>query len=169
MGRLIVFILSMSLLLTGCSKIRSGVHACKEKAQDLIRALSSDVAKECPDSATFDKYPRFRDWYRFPVRYPYHFLMIDMLDSGNLEKYDGGDIRDPNSSSVSIDGCMNIIKLGWNSEFLIFERADHRFGFFHFVSGQCRIFDTRAERDRMLAQPLPEENAPSVFFEKFRQ
>ena len=169
MGRSIVFMLGMSLLLTGCSKIRSGVHFCKEKAQILIRVLSSDVAKDCPDSVTFDNYPGFRDWYRFPVHYPYHFLMIDTLNSGTLAKYDGGDIRDPNSSSVSIDGCTNIIKLGWNSEFLIFERADQRFGLFCFASGQCRIFDSRAERDRRLAHPLPEENAPSLFFEKFRR
>jgi len=169
MGRLIVFMLGMSLLLTGCSKIRSGVHFCKEKAQILIRVLSSDVAKDCPDSVTFDNYPGFRDWYRFPVHYPYHFLMIDTLNSGTLEKYDGGDIRDPNSSSVTVDGCTDIIKLGWNSEFLIFERADQRFGLFHFASGQCRFFGSRAERDRGLAHPLPEEKTPSVFFEKFRQ
>ena len=157
------------LLLTGCSKIQSGVHVCKEKARELIRALFSDVAKECPDSITFDNYPGFRDWYRFPVRYPYHFLMIDTLESGTLAKYDGGDIREPNSSSVSVDGCTDIIKLGWNSKFLIFECADHRFGLFQFDSGQCRIFDSRSERDCGLAHPLPEENAPSVFFEKFRR
>lgn len=169
MKRVIVFVLSMSLLLAGCSKIRSGAHACKEKARNLVRVLSSDVAKESPDSITFDNYPGFRDWYRFPVRYPYHFLMIDTLDSGTLEKYDGGDIRDPNSSSVPVDGCTNIIELGWNNEFLIFERADHRFGLFHFASGRCRIFDSRTERDRGLALPLPEEKAPSVFFEGFRR
>ena len=135
----------------------------------MIRRLFSDFSKDCPESCTFDNYPGFRDWYRFPVRYPYHFLMIDTLAFGCLEKYDGGDIRDPNLSSVPVDACMDIVKLGWTSEFLIFERADQCFGLFFFESGKCRIFDSRSERNKAAGLPLPQEKAPSEYFAEFRQ
>ena len=169
MGRLTLFALILASLLTGCSKIRSEAKRAKTKSREMICRFFSDFSKDCPESCTFDNYPGFRDWYRFPIHYPYHFLLIDTQESGCLEKYDGGDIRDPNRSSVPVDDCTDIVKLGWTRDFLIFERADHRFGLFFFESGKCGIFDSRSERDKVAGLPLPEEKAPSVYFTEFRK
>ena len=38
----------------------------------------------------FYRYRGFRDWWRIPLAYPYHIIIIDSFDRGHFEKYDSG-------------------------------------------------------------------------------
>ena len=52
--------------------------------------------------AGFYNYMGYRDWFRFPLKYPYQMEMINTFDTGIFGKYIGKDIRDPNNSVESL-------------------------------------------------------------------
>jgi len=92
--------------------------------------------------------------------------MTDILTQGRLEKYNGGDIRDPMHSSECIDGCADIVQLFWNDELVVFDRADRQYGILTFADGACHIFPTQEARNTFLNARI-EMHAPEYHFKQF--
>ena len=92
----------------------------------------------------FYTYEGFRDFYRFPLVYPYHITMIDTFDRGWLDEYVGGDIRDPNVSSKSVlEGDISAIIQRDDSLIFKLEKPDkggNLYGIFDYRSGEIRRF-----------------------------
>ena len=150
MGRVIAVSAALCLLfcLTGCGK---AVNRAAVFVQRQIREFKETEAK----ANTFEYYTGFRDWYRFPLKKPYHFLMTDTLTQGRLEKYTGGDIREPMQSSRPIGGCGNIVRLYWNDELVVFDRAGGQYGVLTFEDEVCRLFPTEEARTAFLKKRYP--------------
>ena len=102
----------------------------------------------------FYNYDGFRDWYRFPLVYPYHITMIDTFDRGWLEEYIGGDIQDSivSSKRISTGDISAIIQ---RDDSLIFklekpDREGNLYGIFDYRSGEVRQFkDLEALRSKL--------------------
>ena len=150
-------LLVMILFLASCD-VRPGMRKVGQETKKFVKALLlvDETSPECPAKITFDNYPGFRDWYRFSLHYPYHLIMIDTFDSGALEKYLGGDIRDPNVSSEHIvSGIVAIIK---RKDALIFrsmspDRRDiFRYGIFHYATGKLEWFSDEPALKNFLKQ-----------------
>ena len=103
--------------------------------------LAEDIMSYSPD---FYNYEGFRDFYRFPLIYPYHITMIDTCDRGQLEEYIGGDIRDSNVSSKSVfEGCISAIIQRDDSLIFKLEKPDREgnfYGIFDYRIGEVRRF-----------------------------
>ena len=103
------------------------------------------------EKADFYNYMGYRDWYRFPLKYPYQMEMIDTFDIGIFGKYIGGDIRDPNHS---VEGILTVSALIQRDDCVIFRlptegtpgAADSdrppgsHYAVFRYDSGQLRFF-----------------------------
>lgn len=103
-----------------------------------------DVLANVPE--TFYTYEGFRDWWRFPLVYPYDISMIDSVDSpGWLRRYAGGDIADDRSSENVISG---ITHLSFDGKYLLAHAEPSNDGawiLFEFSTGTWKVFRTRGE------------------------
>jgi len=170
MGRLISVLAALSLLfcLTGCGR-------AVNRAVSFMRRQIRDFRETEAKANTFEHYTGFRDWYRFPLRKPYHFLMTDILTRGRLEKYNGGDIREPMQSSRPIGGCSDIVRLCWNDEMVVFDRAGGQYGILTFADGVCHLFPTEEARAAFLKahdpaqEPGLEMHTPEYYYSRFEK
>ena len=118
------------------------------------------------EKADFYNYMGYRDWYRFPLKYPYQMEMIDTFDTGIFGKYIGGDIRDPNKS---VEGILIVSALIQGDDCVIFRlppegtpgAADSdrppgsRYAIFRYESGQQRFFEDEGSLMRELQTDAP--------------
>ena len=116
--------------------------------------------------ADFYNYMGYRDWYRFPLKYPYQMEMIDTFDTGIFGKYIGGDIRDPNKS---VEGLLIVSALIQRDDCVIFQlppegtpgAADQdrppgsRYAIFRYDSGRLRFFEDEGSLMRELKTDAP--------------
>ena len=100
----------------------------------------------------FFTYPGFRDWWRFPLVYPYSIYCIDTFDDGTLSRCDGEAKIADGAGQAVLDG---ITHLNFDGAFLLARRgADvkqngirrrlYTYVLFEFNSGQRWVFDTEA-------------------------
>ena len=106
----------------------------------------------------FYTYEGFRDFYRFPLVYPYHITMIDTYDRGWLEEYIGGDIENGSESSNSI--LSDISAIIREDDRLIFklekpDREGDLYGIFDYRSGEVRRFKDADSLRRELGMKDP--------------
>lgn len=108
----------------------------------------------------------YRDWFRFPLKYPYQMEMIDTFDIGIFGKYIGGDIRDPNKS---VEGLLIVSALIQRYDCVIFRlppegapgAADSdrppgsRYAIFRYDSGQLQFFKDEESLKRDLKSDAP--------------
>jgi hypothetical protein len=89
------------------------------------KALSDPgLLASAPDA--FFTYDGFRDWWRLPLVFPYEMHWIDTFESGYLQRYKGGDVRDPNNSEETIQEIRAITAFSFDRRFLIGrEGPDH--------------------------------------------
>ena len=118
------------------------------------------------EEADFYNYMGYRDWYRFPLKYPYQMEMIDTFDTGIFGKYIGGDIRDPNKS---VEGILIVSALIQGDDCVIFRlppegtpgAADtdrppgSRYAIFRYDSGRLRFFADEGSLMRELKTDAP--------------
>ena len=118
------------------------------------------------EEADFYNYMGYRDWYRFPLKYPYQMGMIDTFDIGIFGKYIGGDIRDPNKS---VEGILIVSALIQGDDCVIFRlppegtpgAADtdrppgSRYAIFRYDSGRLRFFADEGSLMRELKTDAP--------------
>ena len=117
------------------------------------------VLLSCCEKADFYNYRGYRDWWRFPLKYPYQVLMIDTFDVGTFEKYNGGDIRDPNNSS---EGIITVSALIQQDDRVIFRLPEDEFygngylyAVFYYDSGQLLQFKDEASLKLELKTDAP--------------
>ena len=98
----------------------------------------------------FFTYEGFRDWWRFPMTYPYQVIMCDAFTYGHLEIYDGkGKIED--GYEVSSGVISNILRLAWNDQYAVFkvqpnwEKRKYQWGTLDFKTAAVRLFDSEEE------------------------
>ena len=120
------------------------------------------------EKADFYNYMGYRDWYRFPLKYPYQMEMIDTFDTGIFGKYIGGDIRDPNKS---VEGILIVSALIQGDDCVIFRlppegtpgAADtdrppgSRYAIFRYDSGRLRFFADEGSLMRELKTDAPQK------------
>ena len=118
------------------------------------------------EKADFYNYMGYRDWYRFPLKYPYQMEMIDTFDIGIFGKYIGGDIRDPNKS---VEGLLIVSALIQRDDCVIVRlppegsrgAADSarppgsRYAIFRYDSGQLQFFKDEESLKRDLKSDAP--------------
>ena len=111
------------------------------------------------EKADFYNYTGYRDWWRFPLKYPYQMLIIDTFDVGTFEKYNGGDIRDPNNSS---EGIITVSALIQQDDRVIFRLPEDEFygngylyAVFYYDSGQLLQFKDEASLKLELKTDVP--------------
>lgn len=116
-----------------------------ERIKEMVPAARRDQVP-----ADFYTYPGFRDWWRFPLVYPYSIHSIDSLEDGNLCRHNGTSrIADGGESSVMED----ITHLSFDADLLLVRRAvtvtgdgapRRKFVYvvFAFETGQKAEFDT---------------------------
>ena len=80
--------------------------------------------------------------------------MIDMFETGSLEKFDGSDIRNPNESSVPVIGGIEaIIPLKTCLIFRLAKTADSSsYGVFFYADGKRLSFDREEEMKKFFLQ-----------------
>ena len=160
MGRLrnisLLAIAIIFCLLSGCGfkkKAKKGAGEVKELVKTVL--LVDEVSPECPQHLNFDNYQGFWDWYRFPLKYPYHVIMIDDYKEGDIEKFDGIDIRDPNTHSEYI--VLGVDSLSPQENFVVFHisRGDdaNKWGILYYESGEVLYFQTKEELLKKLSLP----------------
>ena len=126
--------------------------------------------------ADFYNYMGYRDWYRFPLKYPYQMEMIDTFDTGIFGKYIGGDIRDPNNS---VEGIIIVSALIQRDDCVIFRlppegapgAADSdrppgsHYAVFRYDSGQLRFFadEESLRRELKTGSPLKFQSLEEAF------
>ena len=120
-----------------------------------IDKMIGDATGYHPD---FYNYDGFRDWYRFPLVYPYRITMIDTYDRGWLEEYIGGDIENGSESSNSI--LSDISAIIREDDRLIFklekpDREGNLYGIFDYRSGEVRRFKAADSLRRELGMKDP--------------
>ena len=106
----------------------------------------------------FYSYEGFRDFYRFPLVYPYHITMIDTYGRGWLEEYIGGDIENSSESSNSI--LSDISAIIREDDRLIFklekpDREGNLYGIFDYRSGEVLRFKDADSLRRELEPGFP--------------
>jgi hypothetical protein len=154
MGRL-KNILNLATVILVCATYGCGIRTKAKKACSEIKEfikvvlLVDDVSPVCPPHINFDNYPGFRDWSRFPLKYPYHVIMIDGYEHGNIEKFNGKDIRNPRERSEYI--VFWVDSLSPQETFVAFhisEKEDatkNKWGIFQYESGEVLYFPTKEE------------------------
>lgn len=154
MGRIKVFhisLFSVVFFLVACDVKQKKERVAGSTKETIKRLLLLDeTSPKCPKNISFDNYPGFRDWYRFPLKFPYHMIMIDSFDTGRLDKFNGGDIRNPNESSETvIGGIKAIIPLDTCLIFRLAETTDtplYRVFFFMSTENFFRLIPKKKSR-----------------------
>jgi hypothetical protein len=117
-----------------------------------------------PPKDPFYTYTGCRDWYRFPLKYPYQVLMTDNWDDGSLEKYDGGNIEDPNRSSHYVM-LENIIDIHLHENYVFFRKEDWTYGYLQYSTGEVRLFETE-EKLKQFCLLGPDDFKPLEYYFK---
>ena len=66
----------------------------------------------------FYSYPGFRDWWRFPLTYPYSIQCIDTFESGDLCRHDGkSNISD--GEEAQIQGLSALTAFSFDARYLV--------------------------------------------------
>ena len=94
----------------------------------------------------------FRDWYRFPLKYPSQVMMVDAWDHGSLEGFDGGDIENPNASSHSVmDGWITHLHL--HDDYAFFRNEDGTYGSLQYSTGKVTAYSTEEDLSAICLSP----------------
>ena len=145
----LILISMMLFTLTGCGwglgrMADSIIVWILNHAAAVIYKIDTMIDRTIGYRPDFYNYDGFRDWYRFPLIYPYQIITIDGFDRGRLEEYIGGDIRDPNVSSKSVlEGDISAIIRQDDRLIFKLEKADKEgnvYGIFDYRSGEVRRF-----------------------------
>lgn len=160
MGRLrnisLLAIAIIFCLLSGCGfkkKAKKGASEVKELVKTVL--LVDEVSPECPPNLNFDNYQGFWDWYRFPLKYPYHVIIVN--DLGSIEKFNGKDIRNPREDADHI--VSQVDSLSPQEIFVAFhisEKEDatkNKWGILYYESGEVLYFQTKEELLKKLSLP----------------
>lgn len=154
-ARFISCLLFLMLMFSGCDAGKKTKNVWGSVKHFISTALVMDeTSATCPSHINYYNYTGFRDWYRFPLEYPYHIIMRDTLETGSLEKFDGGDIRNPNESSEPVVGGIEaIIPLKTCLIFRLAKTADSfLYGVFFYADGKRLSFDREEEMQRFFLQ-----------------
>ena len=129
-------LLCLVVLLAGCGRMKK---------------FKGNEAKK-PALDPFYTYAGFRDWYRFPLKYPYQVMMVDTWSHGSLERYDGGDIENPNASSHSVmDGWITHLHL--HDDYAFFRNEDGTYGSMQYSTGKVTLYSTEEELSAICLSP----------------
>ena len=128
--RLLFVFLGLVVLLMGCGRLKKSSGSSSPKA---------------PPMHPFYTYTGFRDWYRFPLKYPYQITTIDQLREGYLEEHTGGDIAAGSKSMKDIDVGGRITHLHLLEDFAVFRKEDGTFGYLEYATGKTTLLPTEAE------------------------
>ena len=155
----------MLFTLTGCGRglgqmADSIIVWILNHAAAVIYKIDAKINSSIGYRPDFYTYEGFRDFYRFPLVYPYHITMIDTYDRGWLEEYIGGDIENNSRSSNSI--LSDISAIIRQDDRLIFKlgKADKEgnlYGIFDYRSGEVRRFKDADSLRRELEPGFPLE------------
>ena len=142
----------------GCGIRTKTKKVCREIKEFIkVLLLVDEVSPECPPHLNFDNYQGFWDWYRFPLKYPYHVIMVDDYKEGDIEKFDGTDIRDPNThSKYIVPGVDSLSPQEIFVAFHISEKEDatkNKWGILEYKTGEVLYFQTKEELLKKLALP----------------
>jgi hypothetical protein len=73
----------------GCGCANKGAEEARRKHIEKLKSyVAPDVLRTVPDE--FYSHPGFRDWYRFPLVYPYSVHTIDDLERGYVYRHSTG-------------------------------------------------------------------------------
>ena len=156
----------MLFTLTGCGRglgqmADSIIVWILNHAAAVIYKIDAKINSSIGYRPDFYNYDGFRDWYRFPLVYPYHIIMIDTYDRGWLEEYIGGDIRDPNVYSKSVlEGDISAIIRQDDRLIFKLEKPDKEgnlYGIFDYRNGEVRRFKDADSLRRELEPGFPLE------------
>ncbi len=132
---------------TGAEAVWEDYRAClldpaHPNAQvQLLQKYAPEEAGPVPDD--FYTYFGFRDWWRFPLVYPYSIIAVDTTEQGRLARGDGADFRDPNTGS-RVSGLDGITRLAFDQNLLLVETgAGYRL--FAFDTQEVRSYATEED------------------------
>lgn len=160
MGRL-RYIATLTMLCIVCMNYGCGIRTKAKKAcsgiKEFIKVLLlvDEVSPECPPHLNFNNYQGFWDWYRFPLKYPYHVIIVN--DFGSIEKFNGKDIRNPREDADHI--VSQVDSLSPQENFVVFhisEKEDatkNKWGILKYESGEVLYFQTKEELLKKLSLP----------------
>jgi hypothetical protein len=83
--------------------------------------LPENVSGNEPEQ--FYTYLGFRDYYRYPLRYPYSIHCIDLQENGELYNEANVGRFDENDNGEIYSGISNIHKIAFDKSFLLIEQA----------------------------------------------
>ena len=132
--------------------LKARKRAAKAHVEKLKSYVDPEVLKTVdPD---FFTYPGFRDWFRFPLVYPYQVEMVDELDLGALNRVrSGAKIREGGArgdivrwlTHLSFDGKFLVGRVYSGRKFAEPKPADIYWIVFEFASGEYERFDSKGE------------------------
>lgn len=95
-------------LLHGCGCTGRGREEARRKHIEKLRSyVAPDVLRTVPDE--FYSHPGFRDWYRFPLVYPYSVHTIDDLQRGYVCRHSTGQrIDDGEEEQLQIEDLTHL-------------------------------------------------------------
>ncbi len=92
----------------------------------------------------FYTYTGYRDWWRFPLEYPYQMLMIDTFRAGYLEQYNPAyPVEDPNQSSTAL--LQDITLIAREKEFAALQTASEGLALLVYRTGELTEFNSEEE------------------------
>lgn len=130
---LLYVFLCLIVLLTGCGRVK--------------RKLSGGSQPKAPPKDPFYTDTGFRDWYRFPLKYPYEVHMIDTCERGYLAVSESVKAPDSDSGNGAISGTLEekITDLHLHEDYAFFRKEDWTYGYLQYSTGEVRLFETEAE------------------------
>jgi hypothetical protein len=145
-------------LLLGCGRSPELEEAATKRRAEHIAKLKGYVPANVLKTVDpeFYTYSGFRDWWRFPLVYPYSIQCIDSLSSGHLCQHDGkSKISDGHAESY-VQGLGSLLAFNIDAHFLVGhtdgEAEDPKTGapvlrwiLFDFTTGQIHSFKTKEE------------------------
>lgn len=139
--------LCLVVLLTGCGRVK--------------RKLSGGSQPKAPPKDPFYTYDGFRDWYRFPLKYPYQVMMIDDYDDGYLQLFEGGNIEE--NPAMTVAGRITDLHL--HEDYAFFKKEECTYGYLQYSTGEVRLFETEEELKQACLLD-PEDFKPLKYYYK---
>lgn len=147
-----ILFLALCLNLTACNDLLKDLseepteQAIDPKTCDSIQQVIKGFSvKERDTTDNYFTYFGFRDWYRWPLVYPYSLNSVDIRDDGFI--CDESKAKDITSAQDGIDQISlgDIKRFNFNKEILIAETGDEHpntFKLFHFKTKKISSFKT---------------------------